>query len=514
MNDRRGVMLIVVLVVVIVAALVGVGALDSGRAIAGAARTGVDRSEARTIALAGVRAIAEDLLEQRDELLAGEDAALDDEYELWESESVRAVAVLLPVSNDGDTLVSESAKLGLNTANAEMLAGLDAIDEPLARGIVDARPQQGFASVDDLLAIDGVTPELLFGPRERWAGRWDDSDDGPVDYEPALADLLTVFGADPNVQSGLGEINANFAGELRVNLNRPWSDDIERELSDLFDDDDTVTTIRVLNAQGAFADEATFVRTLVRFGLPTDDVRWILDLFTTTPDPYLVGRVDTLRAPPEVLACLPGATPESVQALVALRDTLSDEERGSPTWCVREEGIPSGAFERFAPFASVRSMQWRVRIRTGIATDNEGTDPSSRVPMRHERVTEVVFDLAGPRPRIAFLQDISARPRVASQIERAEREPRDGDASASLALSSVDGSEPARDRRAFGLSGRARTGRGQLERAGAADRVRGDPLDTDGAETAERPPEGVDRRAGRWTGGAPRGQMPDQEPGP
>ena len=112
MNHRRGVMLIVVLVVVIVAALVGVGALDSGRAIAGAARTGVDRGEARILALAGVRAIAEDLLEQRDELLAGEDAVLDDEYELWQSDGPRAVVILMPVSNEGDILVSESAKLG------------------------------------------------------------------------------------------------------------------------------------------------------------------------------------------------------------------------------------------------------------------------------------------------------------------------------------------------------------------------------------------------------------------
>ena len=518
MNSRRGVMLIVVLVVVIIAALVGVGALDSGRSIAGAARTGADRAEARAIAMAGVRAYAEELLEQRDALLEGAEASLDGEIELWRDGNTRAIATLLPVSNTGELFVSESGKLGLNVVTAEMLAGLPGVSTTLADAIVTARPDSGFGSVNDLLDIEGVTPELLFGDRERWGIRWEEIEDEPLDAPPALIDRLTVHGADPNVQSGLGEINAEFAGQLRVNLNRPWSEDIERELSELFNDDNTVGLIRQLSNGGAFSDEERFVNTVMSFELDTDDRRGIFDLFTTNPDPYLIGRVDVLRAPEEVLQCVPGLGGETGSSIAAVRATLDEEARRSTEWLLEEGGLQRREFVDASQWLGVRSMQWRVRVRTGIIEDgSKAEDGSFAAPLRHERVTEAVIDLAGPRPRIAFLEDITDRPLIASLIERSES--LDEEEGEPLLTADSDEEEEAldqqpRDRRRFGLSGRERRGRGQLDRPRATERVVSETADDAASEGGGAPAPGVDRRAGRWTCEPRRGQISDQEPEP
>ncbi|GAB4548229.1 MAG: hypothetical protein Tsb0013_08640 [Phycisphaerales bacterium] len=513
MRTRRAVTMIIVLVVVIVAALVGVGALDTGRSIAGVARTGADHDLARSIAMAGVRGVAEDLLDQRDAMLEGEDPSLEDEVELWSDGDRRAVAILLPVGPEGETLVSESAKLDLNRATAEMLAELPGVGMGLAQAIVGARPDAGYQSVDALLDVDGVTPTLLFGDRDRWARAWSDADTPVRGGESALIDHVTVYAAEPNVQRGLGEVNADFAGQLRVNLNRTWSDDIERELADLFDDD-IVSTIRTLNQRGAFADEPTFLRTLDNVGLGADDIRWILDLFTTTADPYLIGRVDTLRAPAPVLGCLPGITSEVAEGLVALRETLTPEARASAMWLVSEGGLSQSQFVELAPWTSARSMQWRVRIRTGIVVDDaEEFDPQRSTRLEHERVTEVVVDLAAPRPRLALLEDITQRPLVASLLtpeDREERAPGVLDLTEDAAIDDEQDTDP----RAFTLSGRPRSDRGRLDRSPARERVAarsGESGSSDAPDSPSAPPEGVDRRVGRWTSGAPRGQMPTEQ---
>lgn len=498
MKPRRGITLIVVLVVVIVAALVGVGALDAGRAVASVARTNLDHAEARALADAGVRAFAEEVLAQREALLDGEGLELDDEIELWRDGDRRAIAILLPVGPEGERFVSEAAKLNVNTAEGAQLAVLPELGESLASAIVNARPEGGYASVADLLAVDGVTPELLFGERARWDGAWSSADDER--YTPALADYLTVLSAEPNAQRGLGEINAEYAGQQRINLNRAWSEDIERELRDLFGDEDTVASIRLLSERGAFKDEPTFMRTLADFDIPEDDLRWILDLFTTTNDPFLVGRVDINRAPAKVIAAAGSLDLIEGEFIAEARDGLSDEALRSFLW-LNEASGSDDAFVRWGPLVCVRSLQWRVRIMTGYVNDASFDElgASEELELERMRVTECVIDVAAPRPRLALLEDLTGRPLLASLMGTPE-DFREIDALASEAKDSEEvllDDEPLNPTHGLGSARASRERRKDVE-AGT------DPPDASSSSSGP-PPAGVDRRTGRWTSGTSRG---------
>mgnify|MGYP001536314633 CR=1 FL=1 len=57
---------------------------------------------------------------------------------------------------------SESCPLNINTATAGQLETLDGIGQVLAQRIVDYRNANGpFASVDDLLEVNGIGPGIL-----------------------------------------------------------------------------------------------------------------------------------------------------------------------------------------------------------------------------------------------------------------------------------------------------------------------------------------------------------------
>jgi DNA uptake protein ComE-like DNA-binding protein len=503
---RTGVALLVVLSVVVVTALVGVGALDTGRAIASAARTTADDTTARAIASAGVRAVAEQLLDQRDALLDGEDASLPATIELWREGDTRAVAQLLPIGPADGRAASEAAKLHVNRASADMLARLPMLDETLAGAITSARPPGGFASVYDLLDIEGVTPELLLGDTDltqQW-GADDDSAPGVratrVDQtEAALIDLLTTASAEPNIQRGLGDAGDEYAGEQRINLNRAWNEEMGEAVRRRYDDD-VANIARGVVDNFDLASEERFITVLRQLGAPTSDWGGILDVFTTTPDPYLIGRIDLNRAPEAVLACAPGME-EVASDVVARRASLSDEDARTRTWLVTE-GLLRDGFERAASWLATRSLQWRIRVRTGVAP----MDAEDVVELEHERVTEIVVDLAAPRPRLAELIDLTQRPLLARFV----RTPEDEDDTPQRVEPVRSAGPVARGvNPTFDLSA-ARAESDPSDRS-AKDGQAAQVGENDGRTSAEDT-DGVDRRTGRWTRGPSGGDTPREEP--
>jgi len=547
MSHRRGVALIAVVVAVILGAYAAATALDLGRASANASHTSSERVIAHTHAWAGVRAYAEELLEQRDELLEGASLELPDELTIVEGETKRVLARLIAVS--GETAIPESVKIDVNRATPEMLSALPGIDEALASAIVATRERAPMHSVTDLLSVKGVSIELLFGPLESLRRPWLSANDGPRSALDApeffasgvgdtddlpLADVLTVFSAEPNVQSGLGQDGERFLGMRRINLQEPWSERLRELIVERYDEE-TASAIETIKQNTTFETKGDIVRVLIRFGVDSSNWAEILDAFTTTADPYLLGRVDVMRAPAAVLAVVPGLDEETAQRIVDAREAQRQSGGSANTaWLVEEEVISADAYADAVDWLAARSLQYRLVIATWeedarssagfddlavpdeLAAFDENDEHDARERLR---VTEVVIDLAAPRPRIALLRDVTARPfaaGLAGIVERdAEREP------SVAALSPTEASESREDGffpdqgggAGFDLLSEPDFGPSSLDLSDSNGvRTRGlsgngtdrggvdDNSGTPEAEDAGAPAAGADRRVGRWVG--------------
>ncbi|MCA9298467.1 MAG: helix-hairpin-helix domain-containing protein, partial [Phycisphaerales bacterium] len=347
---RSGVTIFGVLLLIVISTLVATTVLGAAGAERGVAEVGIRRVQSRALAWSGVQAVMSELLDQREQILRGEAPVVTEEWALFEGpDGSEGVVRLLDLDPDGEArLVSESAKLDVNRATAEMLANLDLVDEALAASIVEARGSGRFESLGDLLEIEGVTPAMLYG----------------VDDQPRLADVLTVYGADPNVQAGLD--NATHAGTKRINLNMPWSDRLGRAIAQRLDQQTADGVRQIMENGTTFATDGDVVRVLRFFDVDVEEWVTPFDIFTTSDDAYRFGRVDLSMASAEVLACIPGITPDIAASIVAARDGLDPEERRTVCWPVLEELIEKESFEQAVDWLTTRSMQWRVRLECGI----------------------------------------------------------------------------------------------------------------------------------------------------
>ncbi len=504
--------MLVVLAVVITAGLLAAAGLDTGRAVSSASVFTRTTVSDRLLAEAGVRAYAEELLAMRDDLLLGKDAELSEELDLWETEGGdRAYARLLPLDASGALVVSEAAKLDVNLATEGQLAALLALEPGLASRIVRDRPRGGFASVYDLLAIDGVSPDRFFGDNAVLTRPW--AADPEIGQEAAggLFDLLAVHAAEPNTRTLNEEGEADPTNIQRLLLGGSWNDELEREVRSRYGDDVTAI-VRSSVERGAFATDAAFVRTLVGFRLDPSDWALPMDLFSPSPDPYLVGRIDLMRAPEAVLAAMPGATADFAATVATEREAIEGAEALSPTWLAARGVVTNSEYEQLASSVAIRSLQWRVRIETGRTSESSGFDElavggeTQGGETRGVRITEVVIDLAAPRPRIAEMIDLTDRPLVARFLTSGEGESQDLDsdeAEPGVERSDTDVRSPAFDLFSgdeFQLAGPDRS-RDVREEAPARSSGSG----SVGAPAAK------DARRGRWTPGGTSAQTTDED---
>lgn len=578
-----------VLVVVVMGAALGTSALLSVQSHRAGTDAEVRRAQSRALAWSGVQAAMREIAAQREELLSGGRPDLTGSWTLFDDELGRqGVVRLVDLSETEDGLAtSESAKLDVNRATEEMLARLPGVGESLAKRIVEERARGAFSSAEELLRVPGVTPELLYGEaraseeaaapaREPRAGgrglsrREPESADeeapaaSAIEADPvALIDLLTVYSFDPNVIAGLGELEGN-RGELRVNLNQPWSEDLGRGISRIWNDDVAQGVQRVMNSGVSFKSDSDIVKEMRKFGVTTDFWGMVLDAFCTSDDQFLVGRVDVMNARPEVLACLPGMDLDAARRIVERREQVTSEQALTPTWIVdapqgSEGVVTQEQYEKVADWVSVRSLQWRIRIEVGftLADDAAALDgPAARTAdaeLVDRVVWEAVIDASAERPRLAYLRDVSmldaAREigqRRASLDERLgvpaglEPEPADeaeepGEASRPGARrtrpsaagegaenEAAEGDPEGEDQEPEGLRGSRRGGRGfdepsRMDRPSARRGARDEAADADrpddesqeepgGADApSDAPAAAVDRRIGRWTA---RGRTP------
>jgi DNA uptake protein ComE-like DNA-binding protein len=457
-TSKRATILLSVLVVVVIGTLIG----TTMTMIAGAQRASVEsagnRAQSRALALSGLRAVVAELADQRRDLLRGDEPRLTSEWTLFEArDGSVGVVRLLPLGPEDERFVSESAKLDLNSHSAETLARLPFADPTLAQRLAAQAKAQPLNSLGGLLELDGITPEQVFGSA---AAAADESsveaaalDAGLLETEydsgarsAALCDLLTVFAFDPNVQTGLDSNRPErFLGRRRINLNRDWSEELDRAIRRRYDDDLADAVKGAMQGGLTFPNDERLIELLAGSGLEAEQWGPILDGFTAWGEPYHYGKVDLNRARAEVLAALPGLDPEVAQDIVEVRRQLGDEHKRSPAWPVVEGIMTPDQFKEAGPWFATRSLQWRVRIEGGFrpgepggneplggmspddlslpgdgAFDAGGFDADVSDALKQPVILEAVIDLAGNVPRIAYLRDLTLY-ETASRVRTAAR---------------------------------------------------------------------------------------------
>jgi DNA uptake protein ComE-like DNA-binding protein len=373
--------------------------------MAGNARS-ADTVRSRALAWSGVQAAIVRLNEQRDVILEGSAPSLDGQFVIYETESRLGVARLLPVGPGGERLVPEAGKLDVNGADADLLADTGLVDDAQASAIIDRRDGtlgRPYQSVGELLGVEGLSAEDLYGPIEEIAAGDEPESfgdgvpmtgaSGAPEALRGLADVVTVYSFEPALQRN---------GRLRINLNRPWSDELRDRVSDRFGSDAAQTLQRIMESGTTFETEAKVFEVLRFFQVPVDDWPDIVDAFTTEEGDFHFGRLDINTAPYEALAALPGLEPEQAEEIVQIRDDLDPDERDTIAWPAVQGIVEAEAYDQLAGRITTRSWTWRLRLAAG---EVDADDPEADLidPVLYE----VVIDLSAPRPRVAYLRDIT-----------------------------------------------------------------------------------------------------------
>ncbi len=400
-----------------------------------------DRVQARALAWSGLQAVMSRLDEHRGEILEGRLPSLDERYEVYEDGGLLGVVRLLPAGPDGARLVAESGRIDLNRADARMLEATGLLERSLAEAIVAHRESAGggrYQSVGDLLEVQGITPQVLWGPIEDLAapdedtgGRGAGPGGGPVrgrslDSRPrGLADLTTVFAHEPALQRN---------GRLRINLNVPWSEDLARRVAERFGRESSDVLRQIFEGGTTFDTEAKLFQALRFFQVPPADWPEIIDAFTTDEGEYHFGRLNINEAPHEALAALPGLAPEQAAEIVRVRENLPAEERATVAWPAIRGIVRPEQYDDLAGWITTRSWTYRLRLEAGLE------DPKrSDAPLESPVVYEAVVDLAGPRPRVAWLRDVTLLATAAAIAAAAEPEDDEGEVEAGHAAAADDG---------------------------------------------------------------------------
>lgn len=381
-------------------------------------------------------------------------------------------------------MVDESSKLNLNIlpkmdelqpgGGVQLLMALPDMTEDVAEAILDwidldDEPRElgaesdyyvslsppylakngALVSVEELLLVRGVTPELLFGNDVNRNGMIDDDE---------LIEQLSV-GSEPDMQLGWAnfltifsqEANKNWEGLQRIDINKDDLLELERDLSSVLPSR-WVNFILAYRINGPFTEEMPEVedngpangeidlstaegtnkftqlldlidaRTAITFeDQSTESVlespvsmanplefgiglASMMDNLTTVSAATIPGRVNIMQAPRRVLQGIPGLTPEQVERIIQSREfelndpNFTDLNRRYETWLLAELIVDLTTMKAIAPFICCKGDVYRAEI-IGYFENGEA---SSRA--------EVVYDTTEPLPRLLFWRDKSHLP--------------------------------------------------------------------------------------------------------
>lgn len=327
-------------------------------------------------------------------------------------------------------LDDETSKININVAPKDVLLRLPRMTEEIADSILDWRDadaepgaagaedsyylaldppyrckNQPFETVEELLLVRGVTPEILYGEDVNLNGRLDpnenDGEDGyPPDdkngrLDPGLWPLVTVWSVDKNLSQD-GEARANLNGGTLQQLTAAGLTNGEAQ-----------GVIGGLTALGPYLSPAQLLGD-PRTGRPPilspDRFRQVVDHLTVLDGETLPGLVNINTAPKQVLLALPGMTEELALQIIAYR-AVQGTDLSTMAWLL--DILEPAEFQPFAHLITFRSYQFRLhavgRLGTpyGASTSSEATER----PRAFKRMVAVFDMLALPQPRVVYWKD-------------------------------------------------------------------------------------------------------------
>jgi hypothetical protein len=333
-----------------------------------------------------------------------------------------------------------------------ILDWIDADDEPRElgaeidyySGLTPAyAPKNGpLETVEELLLVRGVTPQLLFGA--------DINRNGMLDSHELDADATGVEAADLDPSSFRGwsayltlyslEWNVNPDGQPRIYLNEPDLNKLYEQLSAVFPPEwtDFIIAYRQagpyqgtgpvtggasgqlnmqLQAKAPIAQVLDLVGAKVQYtfqgatqtsilaspfgpdlGSMNTYMPTLMDHVTVNPAATIPGRININQASKTVLLGIPGMSPDIASQIVSRRDVETTDDkpnRRHETWLVQEGVVTLDEMRQMMPFITAGGDVYRCQV-VGYF---QGGQASSRA--------EVVIDATYTLPRLLFWRDIS-----------------------------------------------------------------------------------------------------------
>ncbi|MBL8763996.1 MAG: hypothetical protein JNM07_06985 [Phycisphaerae bacterium] len=428
--SRRAMVLLVVMVVLAVGAMTGLAAMALAQAQLEACAAAVRRTRTRAAAWSGIQAVCAELAAQRASLLRGEAPRVTLVWDGFEAESAfvpqsrsrERLIYRLQRRDDGrgragDGLVAEAGKLSVNDAPLDMLARLPGVPSSLLPALGSARARGRLQSALELIEVDPLsTPALTARVEAAADGRARDASDSAGASSAAsagarpLLESLTVFSFEPNVQVGIGSPREDVFGEPRMLLSGAWSEELGRRIEARFGGDVAAAARRLFDEKRNPKRDSELVAILRGMNIAPREWPMFLDAFTTDDGPYRPGRVDLLSASEDVLACVPGIDRSAAGRLVFGRARLDPDLRATVAWPILTGVLTEDQFQLASDFLCSRCLQWRATIESGfVPMPSDGAAPDfdslESAPLLDRVAFDVVFDLAGPTPRLAYLRE-------------------------------------------------------------------------------------------------------------
>ena len=314
-------------------------------------------------------------------------------------------------------LTDEAGKVNLNTASEDMLLLLPGMTSELAASIIDWRDEDSevttggaedeyyllqanpyncknapLETVEEILLIKGASPELLYGEDTNLNGILDDNEnDGdesdPPDnrngqLDPGFYAYVTVYSDQNDVETDPNEvINVNDASAR---------DALQTALEELFGTERATEIIGNVPTSPDFSSILDFYE---QSGMTSEEFDQISDQLSLGDDVAGAGLINVNTAAKEVLMCIPDLTEQDADALIAYRESASEDELSSTAWVA--DAIDSTVATSIGSYITTTSYQYSADI---IAISGNG---------RAYRRYRAVFDVQGSAPQIIYWKSMT-----------------------------------------------------------------------------------------------------------
>jgi len=129
-------------------------------------------------------------------------------------------------------------------------------------------------------------------------------------------------------------------------------------------------------------------------GVDAASLPLVLDRLTHTNAYYLHGLININTASAQVLATVPGLDGGLASEIIGARNAIPPDRQANIAWLFTEKLVDAEQFREIGRHLTARSRHFSLRA---AGFGNQG----------QYRIIEAIIDLAGDRPRIIYLRDVS-----------------------------------------------------------------------------------------------------------